>query len=147
MSTRILLNYLRCTMEYILTECITGCYGNCRAPVCGEHIPILGLDLLPSGRKCRNFKARTYRFKSSFFPHGCQIQESLNSLLLLLTLLHPVIPFLHCFVVLQFALTSLHHSAVFCIHCCIYCVLIEFMVYSISSLQTENSIATLCMGQ
>ena len=115
LSTPILVNFYRCAIESILTNCITVWYGNCSASdrkalqrvvktaqrIIGTPLPAIesihsrrclrkarsiikdtshpnhGLfTLLPSGRRYRNLRARTRRFRNSFFPSAV---ISLNS--------------------------------------------------------------------
>ncbi len=104
-SPRILRSFYTCTLESILTGCITAWFGNSTAGnrralqrvvrtarhIVGGELPSLQdiriikdsshqshrlLSLLPSGRRFRSIRSRTSRLRDSFFPQAIRLMNS-----------------------------------------------------------------------
>ncbi len=98
-SPRILRSFYTCTVESILTGCITAWFGNSTAGnrsalqrvvrtarhIVGGELPIIKdsshpshrlLSLLPSGWRFRSIRSRTSRLRDSFFPQAIRLMNS-----------------------------------------------------------------------
>ncbi len=92
-SPRILRSFYTCTVESILTRCITAWFGNSTAGNrralqrwCtrkarriikdSSHPSHRLLSLLPSGRRFRSIRSRTSRLRDSFFPQAIRLMNS-----------------------------------------------------------------------
>jgi hypothetical protein len=97
MGTQILKRFYSCTIESILTSCITAWYDNCSASDCKElqrvvrtaqslpsrkdhtivrdssHPSYRLFSLLPHGKQYRSVKSRTKRLLDSFYPQAIRL--------------------------------------------------------------------------
>ncbi len=77
-SPRILRSFYTCTVESILTGCITRrCTRKARRIIKDSSHPSHRLlSLLPSGRRFRSIRSRTSRLRDSFFPQAIRLMNS-----------------------------------------------------------------------